>query len=145
MVLHTKISLRYFANHRVEHVLLYVLWRKPSLQSLPTHATGSALCIMGGRLWFFGHAYSSYTCTGSSARRYGIRPSQGQEPSNELTARTLFIPRINALGLTTRLFFIASASKPPKHAHVVYLQHLYKTQMFIYALTHLTLLSSSPI
>ena len=85
-----------------------------------------ALCVMGGRLWFLGHIYSSYTCTGSSARCYGIRASQGQDPSNELTARTLLIPHINALGLTTHLFFTASASKPPKHAHVVYLQHLYK-------------------
>ena len=33
---------------------------------LPTRATGSALCVMGGRLWFLGHAYSSYTCTGSA-------------------------------------------------------------------------------
>ena len=38
----------------------------------------------------------------------------------------LLIPRINALGLTTHLFFTASASKPPEHAHVIYLQHLYK-------------------
>ena len=85
-----------------------------------------ALCIMGGRLWFLGHVCSPYTCTGSSARRYGIRASQGQEPSNELTARTLLIPCINALGLTTRLFFTTNASKPPKHAYDVYLQHLYK-------------------
>ena len=25
---------------------------------------GSALCVMGGRLWFLGHGCSSYTCTG---------------------------------------------------------------------------------
>ena len=25
---------------------------------------GSALYVMGGQLWFLGHAYSSYTCTG---------------------------------------------------------------------------------
>ena len=84
-----------------------------------------ALCVMGGRGWFLGHVCSSYTCTGSSARRYGIRASQGQEPSNKLTTRTLLILHINMLGLTTRLFFTASASKPPEHAHVVYLQHLY--------------------
>ena len=70
-----------------------------------------AFCIMGGRLWFLGHVCSPYTCMGSSARRYGIRASQGQEPSNELTARTLLIPRINMLGLSTRLFFITNASK----------------------------------
>ena len=62
---------------------------------------------------------------GSSARRYGIWASQGQEPSNELTARTLLIPCINVLGLTTHPFFLASVSKPPEHAYVVYLQHLY--------------------
>ena len=27
---------------------------------------GSALYVMGGRLWFLGHAWSSYTCTGSA-------------------------------------------------------------------------------
>ena len=27
---------------------------------------GSTLCIMGGRLWFLGHAYFSYMCTGSA-------------------------------------------------------------------------------
>ena len=27
---------------------------------------GSALYVMGGRLWFLGHACSSYTCTGST-------------------------------------------------------------------------------
>ena len=84
------------------------------------------LCVMGGRQWFLGHVCLSYTCTGSSARRYGIWASLGQEPSNKITARTLLIPRINALGLTTCLFFIASACKPPEHAYVVYLQHLYK-------------------
>ena len=26
---------------------------------------GSALYVMGGRLWFLGHAYFSYMCTGS--------------------------------------------------------------------------------
>ena len=56
----------YFANHRAAHVPLSSLWRRPSLQSLPTHATGSALCVMGGRLWFLGRAYLSYTSTGSA-------------------------------------------------------------------------------
>ena len=84
-----------------------------------------ALYVMGGRLWFLGHVCSSYTCTGSSARRYGIRASQVQEPSNELTTRTLLIPCINVLGLTTSFFFTESASKLHKYAHVT-LQHLYK-------------------
>ena len=26
----------------------------------------SMLYVMGGQLWFLGHAYSSYTCTGSA-------------------------------------------------------------------------------
>ena len=26
---------------------------------------GSVLYVMGGQLWFLGHVYSSYTCTGS--------------------------------------------------------------------------------
>ena len=85
-----------------------------------------ALCVMGGRLWLLGHVCSSYTCTGSSARCYGIQASQGQGLSNELTARMLLIPCINASGLTIRLFFTESASKPHKHAYNVYLQHLYK-------------------
>ena len=49
-----------------QHVSFCALWRRPSLRSLPTRAMGSALCVMGGRLWFLGHAYSSYTCTGSA-------------------------------------------------------------------------------
>ena len=63
---------------------------------------------------------------GLRARCYGIWASQGQEPSKELTARTLLIPRINALGLTTSFFFTESASKQHKHAYDVYLQYLYK-------------------
>ena len=79
--------------------MLYVLWRKPSLRSLPTRATGSALCVMGGRLWFLGHAYSSYTCTGSAldVMDYGL--AKAKEFYNELTARTLLILRIITLGL----------------------------------------------
>ena len=102
----------FFGENHISDLSLHVLW-------------APALYVMGGRLWFLGHVCSSYTCTGSSAQRYGIWASQGQEPSNELTARTLLIPHINALGLTTRLFFTTSASKPLEHAHVVYLQHLY--------------------
>ena len=60
------ISPSYFVNRRAAHISLCALWRRPSLRSLPTRATGSALCVMGGRLWFLGHTYSSYTCTGSA-------------------------------------------------------------------------------
>ena len=66
------------------------------------------------------------------ARRYGLWASQGQEPSKELTARTLLIPRINALGLTTSFFFteyinmLGLTASRIKHTHVIYVQHLYK-------------------
>ena len=132
MVLHTKISLRYFTNHRAAHVPLCVLWRNPCLRSLPTRATGSALCIMGGRLWFLGHVCSPYMCMGSSARRYGIPASQGQEPSNELTARTLLIPRINMLGLTTCIFLNTSASQNHHNTHKLLTYGIYtNVQTFV--------------
>ena len=69
-----RISPRYFANLQAPHVLLCALWRRPSLQSLPTCAIGSALYVMGGRLWFLGHTYSSYTCMGSAldVMEYGL-------------------------------------------------------------------------
>ena len=74
------------------------LWRRPSLRSLPTHATGSTLCVMGGWLWFLGDACSSYTSTGSvlNIMDYGL--AEAKEFSNELTARLLLILRIIALG-----------------------------------------------
>ena len=81
-----RLSPSYFANRRAAHVPLSSLWRRPSLQSLPTHATGSVLCIMGGRLWFLDHACSSYTCTGSNARHYGLWAIQGRELRAELIA-----------------------------------------------------------
>ena len=61
---------------------------------------GSVLYVMGGRLWFLGHACSSYTCTGSAldVMDYGL--GKLKEFSNELTAQTLFILHIIALGLT---------------------------------------------
>ena len=60
---------------------------------------GSALCVMGGRLWFLGHAYSSYTCMGSAldVMDYGL--AKAKDFSNELTARTLLILCIIVLGL----------------------------------------------
>ena len=42
------------------------LQRWPYLWLLPTRAMGSALYVMGGQQWLLGHAYSSYTCTGSA-------------------------------------------------------------------------------
>ena len=69
-----------FFDRRVTFFLCS-LRRRPSIQFLPTCTTGSTLCVMGGRLCFLGHVCSSYTCTGSSARRYGIWASQGRELS----------------------------------------------------------------
>ena len=45
---------------------------------------GFALCVMGGRLWFLGHAYFSYTCTGSAldVMDYGLAKAK------ELSERT---------------------------------------------------------
>ena len=54
---------------------------------------------MGGRLWFFGDACSSYTCIGSTldVMDYGL--AKAKEFSNELTAQTILILHIIALGL----------------------------------------------
>ena len=66
---------------------------------------GSALCVMGGRLWFFGHACSSYMCMGSAldVMDYGL--AKAKEFSNKLTAQMLLILHIIALGLTLHRFF----------------------------------------
>ena len=98
-------SPKYFSNRRAAHVPFYSLWRRPSLRSLPTRATGSTLCVMGGRLWFLGDACSSYMCMGSAldVMDYGL--AKAKEFSNELIARMLLILRIIALGLTLQRFF----------------------------------------
>ena len=63
-----------FNNSRQEHVQRCSLWKKLSHQFFPTCATGSALYIMGGRLWFLGHVRYSYTCMGSALdiMEYGL-------------------------------------------------------------------------
>ena len=66
---------------------------------------GFALCVMGGRLWFLGHAYSSYMCTGSALDIMDYGLAKAKEFNNELTARTLLILCIIALGLTLQRFF----------------------------------------
>ena len=73
-----RISSSYFANCRAAHIPSCALWRRPSLRSLPTRATGSTLCVMGGRLRFLGHDYSSYTCTGSAldVMDYGLAKAE---------------------------------------------------------------------
>ena len=82
MLLILRISPSYFVNRRATHVLFYSLWRRPSLRSLPTRATGSALYVMGGRLWFLGHTCSSYTCTGSALdiMDYGLAKAESLAP-----------------------------------------------------------------
>ena len=42
------------------------LYGEDPVSNLSLRAMGSTLCVMGGRLWFLGHACSSYTCTGSA-------------------------------------------------------------------------------
>ena len=66
---------------------------------------GPMLYVLGGRLWFLGHAYSSYTCMGSTldVMDYGLVEAIGF--SSELTARTLFILCIVVLGLILQRFF----------------------------------------
>ena len=63
------LSPSYFHNCRAAHVPHCFLWRRPSLRSLPKRATGSALCVMGGRQRLLGYACSSYTCMGSGCIR----------------------------------------------------------------------------
>ena len=52
---------------------------------------GSMLCVMGGRLWFLGHACSSYMCTGSmlDVMDYGLAEAIGV--SGDLTAWPLIM------------------------------------------------------
>ena len=71
---------------------------------------------MDGRLWFLGHAYSSYMSTGSrlDVMDYGLANTIGL--SNELTARMLLILHIIALGLLLQRFFDTNTVKLHKHA-----------------------------
>ena len=112
----SRLSPSYFANRRAAHVSLCSLWRRPSLQPLPTHATGSALYVMGGRLWFLGHACSTNTCTGSTldVMDYGLAKAIGI--NSRPTVRTLLELRIIASGLKLRRFFDRNTSKLHIHA-----------------------------
>ena len=94
-----------FNNYRPEHVQRCFLWKRLSHQFFPTRATGSALYVMGGRLWFLGHVCYSYTCTGSALDviDYGLVKVIGI--SGRPTVRTLFELRIIASGLKLRRFF----------------------------------------
>ena len=60
---------------------------------------------MGGRLRFLGDACSSYMCTGSALDIMDYGLAKAKEFSNELTARTLLILCIIALGLTLQRLF----------------------------------------
>ena len=52
--------------------------RRPSLRSLHTRATGFALYVMGGRLWFLGHTCFSYTCMGSTLDVMDYGPAKAE-------------------------------------------------------------------
>jgi len=62
---------------------------------------GSALCIMGGRLWFLGHAYFSYTCTGSAldVMDYGLSEAESSE-QNLLLGRRLYYLYLQVISAT---------------------------------------------
>ena len=79
----------------------------------PYTCYGSALYVMGGRLRFLGHAYSSYTCMGFTldVMDYGL--AKAKEFSKELTTRTLLILCIIALGLLLQRFSTSVGDKPP--------------------------------
>ena len=79
---------------------------------------GSALCVMGGRLWFLGHAYSTYMSTGSAldVMDYGLAKAMGV--SSEPTAWTLLVLRIVALWLKLRSFF-AEIQANCIHMHLI--------------------------
>jgi hypothetical protein len=100
-----------YNNRQAAHVPRCFLWRRPSHRSLPTRVMGSTLCVMGGRLWFLGHACYSYMCTGSAldVMDYGLAKAIGI--SNRPTIWTLFELRIIALGLKLSRFFRQSTSK----------------------------------
>ena len=71
-------SARYFADQQAAYGLFCALWRRPSLRSLPTCATGSTLYVMGGRLRFLGDTCSSYMCMGSAldVMDYGLAKAE---------------------------------------------------------------------
>jgi hypothetical protein len=78
---------------------------------------GSALCVTVGRLRFHGYAYSSYTCQGLCARRYGLQASQGLDFRHELTARTpleLFFSPSYSSWLLDSMFFAMRTPKDTK-------------------------------
>ena len=77
---------------------------------------GFTLYVMGGWLWFLGHACSSYTCMGSMLDVVDYGLAKAKEFSNELTARMLLILCVIALGLLLHRFFATNTSKLHKHA-----------------------------
>ena len=110
-----------YNNCRAAHVLRCFLWKRPSYRFFPTRATGSALCVMGGRLRFLVHVYYSYMCTGSAldVMDYGLAKAIGI--SSRPTVRTLFELRIIASGLKLLRFFHRNTSK----LHILHIHALY--------------------
>ena len=86
---------------------------------------------MGGRPWFLGHAYSSYTCTGSTLdiMDYGLAEAIGV--SGELTARILLILPISTPRSKLRRFSRRNTSKLHKHASY----NIYHIHKCFYAFT----------
>ena len=125
------ISPKCFANRRAAHVLFCALWRRPSLQSLPTHATGSTLYVMGGRLWFLGHDRSSYMCTSSTLDVMDYELAEAIWVNNKLTARTLLILPISTPWSKLRRFSRRNTSKLHKHASY----NIYHIHKCFYAFT----------
>ena len=62
---------------------------------------GSALCIMGGRLWFLGHACLSYTSTGSAldVMDYGLAKAESST-KNTLVERCLYYLYLQVILIT---------------------------------------------
>ena len=99
-----------FNNCRPEHVQRCFLWKtQPPI--FPTRAMGSALYVMGGRLWFLCHVYYSYTCTGSvlDVMDYGLAKAIGI--SSRPTGQMLIELRIIASGLKPQRLFSRTTSK----------------------------------
>ena len=100
-----------YSNCRAAHVPRCFLWKRPSHRFFPTRATGSALCVMGGRLWFLGHVYYSYTCAGSMLDIMDYELAKAIGISSRPTVRMLFELRIITSGLKLRRLFHQTTSK----------------------------------
>ena len=71
---------------------------------------------MGGRLWFLGHTYFSYTCTGSAldVMDYGLSEAESSE-QNLMLGRRLCHPHLQVILLTVEqhmFFFFLYGRRP---------------------------------